>query len=160
MRSVTSGAVLFAFWCVVVPPHGLGDAVVGAAVAATLSLWAGRQLWPLAQPVMALHHPWRLPGFALRMVARVLRAALQVASIVIDPRLPIAPEVIVQRQPFSSEAARSAYANAITVTPGTLTLDVDGDAITIHCLDRALAREVIDGRLARDVERLFGREAA
>jgi multicomponent Na+:H+ antiporter subunit E len=47
------------------------------------------------------------------------------------------------------------YANAMTVTPGTLTLDVDGDTFVVHCLDVGLARDVIDGRLARDVARLF-----
>lgn len=157
MRSVKTSIVLFAFWCVVAPPEGWLDLVVGAAVAATVSLWAARRLWPHAEPFFSTLHPLRLPGFALRMALRVVHASLQVLSIVLDPRLPIAPELVRQRVPFGSDAERSAYANAITVTPGTLTLDLDGDTFVIHCLDRRLAADVLDGRLAREVERLFER---
>jgi multicomponent Na+:H+ antiporter subunit E len=82
-------------------------------------------------------------------------SAWQVLRIVLDPRLPIAPVVVRQTVRFGTDAARVAYANAITVTPGTLALDVDGDTFVVHCLDVALARDVVDGRLARDVARLF-----
>ena len=157
MRSVKTSVVLFAFWCVVAPPDGLLDVVVGAVVAVAVSLWAARMLWPHAEPFFSTLHPTRLPGFALRMTVRVVHASFQVLSIVLDPRLPIAPEVVRQRVAFESDAERSAYANAITVTPGTLTLDVDGDTFVVHCLDRRLAGDVLGGRLAADVERLFER---
>jgi multicomponent Na+:H+ antiporter subunit E len=154
MRTARTTAGLFTFWCVVIAPESLVDVLVGLACALLLALWSARFLWPhrTAAPRMR----WsRVPGFGLLLAGRIVVSAWQVLRIVIDPRLPIAPIVVEQTVRFGSDAARVTYANAMTVTPGTLTLDVDGDTFVVHCLDKVLARDVIEGRLARDVARLF-----
>ncbi len=157
MRTVKTSVALFLFWCVVVPPEGTLDLMVGAGVAIVVSLWASRFLWPHADPFFSSLQPWRLPGFVVKTVWRVVVASAQVLRIVIDPRLPIVPEVVHHTVRFPADAARAAFANAITITPGTLTLDVEGDTFVVHCLDRALASDLLSGRLAADIERLFER---
>lgn len=160
MRIVKTSVALFAFWCVVVPPEGVADLVVGAAAALLVSAWSARFVWPHADPFFSVVRPSTLPGFAARTVGRVVRASLQVLRIVLDPRLPIAPEVVRCEARFSVDAGRAAFANAITVTPGTLTLDVEGDTFVVHCLDRRLADDLLSGRLAREVEVLFDTRSA
>lgn len=155
MRTATTTAALLAFWCVVVPPDGWPDVLVGLVAAWALALWSARFLWPdVGRRALPLH-PWRALAFGVLLVRRILVSATQVLRIVLDPRLPIAPEVLRETVRFDEEAARVAFANAITVTPGTLTLEVDGDTFVVHALDRALAQDVLDGSLARDVARLF-----
>ncbi len=155
MRTLKTSVALFAFWCVVVVPDGGVDLAVGAAAALVVGVWAARFLWPHADPFFSTLRLTRLPGFVVVMVARVVRASFQVLMIVFDPRLPIAPEVIHHRAHFSAEVARAAFANAITITPGTLTLDVEDDTFVVHCLDRRLADDLLSGRLENDIERLF-----
>jgi multicomponent Na+:H+ antiporter subunit E len=153
MRTARTTVALFIFWCIVVAPETLTDVLVGFGSALVLALWTARALWPEAA---AATIRWaRVPRFGALLVGRIVVSAWQVLRIVLDPRLPIAPMVVTQTVRFASDAARVTYANAMTVTPGTLTLDVDGDTFVIHCLDVGLARDVIDGRLARDVARLF-----
>jgi len=155
VRTVKTSVALFAFWCVVVVPEGGVDLAVGAAAAVLVSAWSARYLWPHADPFVSTLRLARLPAFVVVMVARVVRASFQVMMIVFDPRLPIAPEVIRHRARFSAEVGRAAFANAITITPGTLTLDVEDDTFVVHCLDRRLADDLLSGRLAADIERLF-----
>ncbi len=155
MRTVTMTAALLLFWNVVVPPEGWVDVLVGAVASLALAVWAARFLWPHAGPHHSSLHVSRVPAFALQTVKRIVVAAAQVLRIVMDPRLPIEPFVVRQTVHFDEEAARVVYANAITITPGTLTLDLDGDIVTVHALDPELARDVVDGTLARDVARLF-----
>jgi multicomponent Na+:H+ antiporter subunit E len=157
MRTAKTTVALFIFWCVLVPPEAVTDVLVGLGCASLLSLWAARFLWPHAEPFFSVLRVAQLPRFALLLTGRIVVAAIQVLRIVLDPRLPIEPVVVRQTVRFAGDAARVAYANAITITPGTLTLDVDGDSFVVHCLDPALARDVVDGRLARDVARLFER---
>jgi multicomponent Na+:H+ antiporter subunit E len=156
MRTARTTAALFIFWCVVIAPETWTDVLVGLGCALLLALWAARFLWPRPAAAPTLQW-WRLPGFAVLLAGRIVVSAWQVLRVVLDPRLPIAPMVVTQTVRFDSDAARVTYANAMTVTPGTLTLDVEGDTFVVHCLDPALARDVIDGRLARDVRRLFER---
>ena len=155
MRTVKTSVTLFVFWCVVVPPEGGTDLLVGVGAAVLVSVWAARFVWPHADPFFSHVRASRLPLFAARMLFRVVRASAQVLIIVLDPRLPIAPEVVRCEARFSVDAGRAAFATAITITPGTRTLDVDDDAFVVHCLDRRLAGDVLSGRLARDVEALF-----
>jgi multicomponent Na+:H+ antiporter subunit E len=161
MRTAKTTVALFAFWCVVVVPATLADALVGAAAAWLVSAWAARFLWPQAGPLVSLVHPLRWVAFAWVHAGRMIGSAAHVLRVVVDPRLPLDPEVVTQTVAFDDEAARVAYANAISVTPGTLTVDVQGDTFVVHCLDADFADEVRGGALAREVARLFdGRSIA
>lgn len=160
MRTAKTTIALFAFWCVIVVPASLADVVVGAAAALLVSAWAGRFLWPHAGPLVSLVHPLRWLAFALVHTGRMIGSAVHVLRVVVDPRLPLAPEVVTQTIAFDDQAARVAYANAISVTPGTLTVDAEGDTFVVHCLDAAFADEIRGGALAREVARLFERRTA
>jgi multicomponent Na+:H+ antiporter subunit E len=154
MRKPLTILALLLFWLVVVPPTGLGDVAVGLLAAVTLALWADRSLWRPQAGEVALH-PLRALRYAATLVWRIVHAALGVLRIVFDPRLPIAPQVIRQTIPFPHEVARVAYANSISLTPGTLTVDVEGDTFTIHALAPDLVTEVLDGTLATEIREIF-----
>ncbi|MFN2321417.1 MAG: Na+/H+ antiporter subunit E [Trueperaceae bacterium] len=157
MRTAKSTVVLFAFWCVVVPPAGVADLGVGLVASVALAFWSTRFLGPVRGPVV---HPGRGLAFAARHVFRIVAAASHVLRVVFDPKLPIDPVVVELTVPLGHDAARVAYANAVTITPGTLTVDVDGDAFVVHCLDAALADELRAGTVAGEVAVLFeGRSA-
>lgn len=157
MRTASTSLALLLFWNVVVPPEGWLDVAIGAVAALVLAFWSARFLWPPTRGTPAPFRPLRLLWFILVTEWRIVVSAVQVLRIVLHPRLPIAPEVIRQTVRFDTDLARVAYANAITVTPGTLTLDVDGDEFTVHALEPTLARELVDGTLARDVARVLER---
>ncbi|ELY57827.1 Na+/H+ antiporter subunit E [Natronococcus jeotgali] len=74
----------------------------------------------------------------------LVRANVDVAYRVLSPGMPIEPDVILVPLRVESAAAVTVIANSITITPGTVTLDHDGDA-------NALYVHVIDGRAPADV---------
>lgn len=152
MRTAKSTVVLFAFWCVVVPPAGAADVGVGLVASVALAFWSERFLGAARGPVV---RPGRGLAFVARHVFRIVAAASHVLRVVFDPRLPIDPVVLEHTVPLGHDAARVAYANAVTITPGTLTVDVDGDAFVVHCLDASLADELRAGTVAREVAGLF-----
>lgn len=60
---------------------------------------------------------------------------IEVAKIVLDPKLPINPDVIQLKLDLDNNFDKLLVANAITLTPGTLSLDVKEDDILIHILN-------------------------
>lgn len=111
------------------------------------------------------HFPWdpeprevlrRLPRAAayLPFFLKALTVAnLQVAWIVIRPRLAIRPGILALRTRHRSEVGVTLLANSITLTPGTLTMDVGptGDVLYIHVLDIAHLDEAREA-IRRDLE--------
>jgi multicomponent Na+:H+ antiporter subunit E len=55
------------------------------------------------------------------------------------------------------DAGRVIYANCITLTPGTVSIDVTGDEIVVHALTREAARDLASGEMDRRVTRYEGR---
>jgi len=67
----------------------------------------------------------------------VIKANLHVAYLVLHPDLPIKPGIVKVRTSLTSAAAQMALANSITLTPGTFTIDIDGEGgvLYVHWLD-------------------------
>jgi multicomponent Na+:H+ antiporter subunit E len=65
----------------------------------------------------------------------VIRANLDVAYRVLHPDMPIRPGIVKVRTALASSLARTLLANSITLTPGTLSVDVDGQDLYIHWIN-------------------------
>jgi len=62
----------------------------------------------------------------------MIMANLDVAYRVLHPKRPIRPGVVKCKTVLNTDAGKLALANSITLTPGTITLDVDGENYFIH----------------------------
>ena len=65
---------------------------------------------------------------------QLVKANLRLARIVASPNLPIDPGIIKVRTRLKTRMGRLMLANSITLTPGTLTVEVDGEWLYIHCV--------------------------
>ena len=65
----------------------------------------------------------------------LLKANFDVAKRVVSPKLPINPGIVEVKTRLNSKIGRFFLANSITLTPGTLTVDIKGDALFIHWID-------------------------
>ncbi len=95
---------------------------------------------------------WAWLSYVLWLSGRVVVANLDVALRILSPRLPISPTV--RRLPLSqrSEVGRVVYANSITLTPGTVTIDLSVGDVTVHALTSDGMAEVASGEMGRRVQ--------
>jgi multicomponent Na+:H+ antiporter subunit E len=89
------------------------------------------------EPTSYPRQTWRIIAFIGFALWSIVKANIDVARIVIRPRLNIKPGIIAIPLDVKSEAGITVLANLITLTPGTVTLDVSSDRRTIyvHCID-------------------------
>jgi len=92
------------------------------------------------------------------LVLQIIIANIDVARRVVDPKMPILPGIIKFRSNLKSDVAQTTLATSITLTPGTMTVDVVGGDFYIHCLAIEDEEKILDGEreFERQVERLFG----
>jgi multicomponent Na+:H+ antiporter subunit E len=85
-------------------------------------------------------HPTHLILGAIRywpwLIKEIVKANIDVAKIVLARDLPISPTVATLKASQRSVEGRVTYANSITLTPGTVTLRLDGDRLEVHGLTR------------------------
>lgn len=91
-----------------------------------------------------------------------LKANIDVAARVLSPRLPINPGIVKVKTALRTETGIALLANSITLTPGTLTIDVDkaNGFMYIHCVDVKTqdidkATELLVSKFERIIKEVF-----
>lgn len=88
----------------------------------------------------------------LAMVAwEVVKANVAIIRIVLSPHMEITPCLVPVKTDLKSAGARAALANAITLTPGTITVDVKDDVLWVHALTAEMAEGLFTGILILSV---------
>lgn len=88
----------------------------------------------------------------------ITKSNIDVTRRILNPRLPISPTVFTVRANQKTELGRVMYANSITLVPGTVTMRLNEDVITVHALTREAADDLRNGEMNRrvsDVESVF-----
>ena len=100
----------------------------------------------------------RIIGYALTVIWEIVKANLIMCKVVYGGKPD--PVVRVIRTDLKTRFGKMALANSITLTPGTITLAVRGDELTVHCLrpDMAegLENTVFERKLRKIEEALHG----
>jgi multicomponent Na+:H+ antiporter subunit E len=91
----------------------------------------------------------RLPGYWLWLLREIIVSSLKVASLILKPSLPISPSVILLKSESQTDVGQVILGNSITLSPGTVTLDVHEGQLLIHCLTSESARELQNGEANR-----------
>lgn len=134
--------------------------LIGVLISAAASLLFGELLtvypWKALKPSRYFWFLYYVPLFLWEMV----KANLDVAYRVMHPRLPINPGLVKIKTNLKSEVSKTVLANSITLTPGTMTVDMVGDELYVHWIDvREMdvekATEAIAGRFERIIARVF-----
>ena len=150
MRHPIYAGVLAVMWLALQPGLNPVDLVMGYAVGSVI-VWLCRDFWTERVTI-------RSAGTMLRLLAEFLKelvvANLQVAWIILQPRMPIRPAFIVLPLELRDDLQITALASLITLTPGTLTVDVapDRSALYVHCL-AAADPDAVRQQIKRQFER-------
>jgi len=98
---------------------------------------------------LALYIPW--------LIWEIVAASLQVAYVVLHPKMPIQPRFLRFSTRLPNITARVILGNSITLTPGTLTVAIEGDEFIVHSLTDQSHSSIEEDSLPRQVARLFHR---
>ena len=153
MRPLVTFLILAAVWVLwsgFLTPLLLG---LGAASCA-LVLYLATRMGFFQREIYPLHLLPRLPAYWFWLIREIVRSNIDVARIVLDPKLPISPTVVEFDASTRNPVGLAILGNSITLTPGSLTLDVHRGRLRVHCVTRATADDVLTGEADRRVARL------
>ena len=102
----------------------------------------------------ALRFSMKLLKYWIWLAREIFYSSLQVARVVLDPALPINPRTIEIKSNSGHLVDQVILANSITLTPGTLALDLHNGVIKVHSLTEAGAQDLLSGEMNRRVDAL------
>lgn len=93
----------------------------------------------------------RLPLYVVWLLKEIVKSNIEVVRCIYQRQPAIEPSVFKVRVSQKSDLCKVLYANSITMTPGTITMEIEGDEFTIHALTRSSKEGLESGDMDRRV---------
>ena len=155
MRALSLVIILFAFWLLLsgyFVPFLLTMGVLSAIAVALLS----ERMNLVDHEGHPIQLSWRLIFYWPWLFKEILISAWSVSRVILNPRLPVSPTLVRAKTSQKTTVGLVTYANSITLTPGTISVDVKPGEILVHALTREAAEGLLEGEMDRRVTRFEG----
>jgi multicomponent Na+:H+ antiporter subunit E len=118
------------------------------AFSVVFTLWLARRMDAIDHESHPVHLSVGLLRFWVRLVVEIVISNLHVLRAILSPRATgIQPHFLRVRVRQTSDLGKVILANSITLTPGTVSVALNGDELLVHALTRASGQAVRDGQL-------------
>ena len=98
-----------------------------------------------------------LPAFVQYLyclLKEIVLANLTVCRMILTRKEEMEPVLVHVHADLKSDTARVILANSITLTPGTITVSLEGDKLLVHCLDKSLSEGMEDSNFVRLLQKM------
>ena len=151
--------LLFVLWLMFNERITIDVIIFGIIIVAVLSLVI--KMIGLWDPSKDIQRVSRIPsaiGFVLRLVYEVFKANIHMIMLVLspNPNERIRTKILRHYSNIKSDGGLVALANSITLTPGTVTVDVGDDYVYVHAIDEYAEEGLKDSVIEKQIERMEG----
>jgi multicomponent Na+:H+ antiporter subunit E len=155
LHAVSLGLVLYGAWLLMsghFEPLLLGLGVVSCVVVVLVC----RRMDVVDREGHPVHLTWAAIAYWPWLLWEILKANWDVTKRALHPSLPISPTIVRVKASQRSDVGQVIYANSITLTPGTISVEVGGGEILVHALTREGAESLEGGDMDRRCARVDG----
>jgi multicomponent Na+:H+ antiporter subunit E len=146
--------LLFLFWLLLSGHYDALHIGLGVVCSALVAFFSADLLFRDAMPSDKALRVWRFLRYIPWLLYEVVVANLHVVYLVIFPSK-IRPQVVRFKTRLTGELAQVALGNSITLTPGTITMDIDDGEFCVHALSDKVAKDLLTGEMERRVAHVF-----
>lgn len=132
MRKLVLFIVTFILWLLLTHTLRSQFVITGAVVSLLTALLFGNMFVKNWNKVFQITRYFWFLWYLVIFIWECIKANFDVAYRVLHPALPIKPGIVKAKVKLKTDIARTFLANSITMTPGTLSVDITGENIFIH----------------------------
>ena len=153
MHAISLFVVLFGTW-ILLSGHFSILLLASGAVCSALTVALANRMKILEKRTGLTIAFWRLPYFWLWLGVQILLCSITVSRKILSLKIEI--DTVLKRIPISqqSDMARVIFANSITLTPGTLSTDLNRSEIEVHALEATSIKELKSGGMEKRIKGL------
>jgi multicomponent Na+:H+ antiporter subunit E len=155
---ILTAIISFIFWVLL---SGFFDAfhiITGLISSFIVALFSHRLLFPEGTNFkLEAARTWRLIIYLPWLMKEIIKANIDLVHLTLRPSMPISPRVITFKTDIKEDMGLTTLANSITLTPGTVTMNVTSDGeFTVHAISKEAADALLEGEMVRRVKAIEG----
>ena len=151
MRAIGFTSLLCVFWVLLsghFDPLMLGLGLLSVA----LTFFLAKRMNIIDHESYPFHIFSQLPTFFIYLLKEIVKSNIEVIKRIIKSNgKSISPQLIEIPVPQKSDLGRVIYANSITLTPGTVSVALSKNKLTVHALTKETAQDLAEGSLAKKI---------
>lgn len=97
---------------------------------------------------------FQLIGYVFLLIREILKANVGVIRMILTEEEEVDPVLVSFRSDLKTMTGKAFLANAITLTPGTITVQLEEDRYTVHCLDESMAEGLDESPFAERLKKM------
>lgn len=149
--------LLMAFWLLISASIHWQHLLVGVVFCFILTVfWSNLNIASTVKTGFRLKQLFLLIKYFIFLGIDVVIANINVAMIVLNPKMPISPGIVIMRCDLERSLSRVLYVNSITLTPGTITVELEDNLLIVHALTEDVAHDIEDWALYRRLMEVEG----
>jgi multicomponent Na+:H+ antiporter subunit E len=159
MRYTALFILSFIFWMLLTFEITVANIFVGIIASIICTLFFGRVFVRNISKLLQPHRYFWFIVYLFVFIWECIKANLDVAYRVLHPSMPIRPGIVKVKTELKSDMAKMLLANSITMTPGTITVDIIDDTLYIHWIyirseDPEVYTGIITGAFEKYIKRI------
>ena len=160
MSSILLFIFLFAIWLLLTLNVKIPNIIVGGTASFLVTLFFNKYSLKVKRRIFHIHRYFWALLYLFIFLWECIKANIDVAYRVLHPGLPVKPGIVRAKTNLTTDIAKIFLANSITMTPGTITVDIIEDNFYIHWIyvhskDPEIYTYQILGRFEKYLKRIF-----
>jgi multicomponent Na+:H+ antiporter subunit E len=139
-------SILFPLWLVMSGMFDRFHISAGVICCALVAFLSHDLLFPRFQLGEAVGIAYRFTRYIPWLFYQIILANIHVATIALKPQMPLDPSIIQFKPKLTKDLALVTLSNSITLTPGTITMDIRDGTYFVHSIDPAVAEDLLSGK--------------
>lgn len=127
--------ICFLLWFLLTGSLKTDELIAGFIVSGLVSIVSSKKLTILNGLILAPASLFALLRYLTYFLLQLIKANFDLAGRILSREIPIEPDVIEIKTTMKSDLGKLILANSITLTPGTLSIDLIDDRLLVHWID-------------------------
>lgn len=147
--------LLFLFWLVLNQKINTEIVLFGIGITILIALFIKSLFdYDIKKDVKILIKAPLFIGYLFVLTIEIIKASFNMMSIILNKNRKVEPVIVEFHSGLKTKMGNFILANSITLTPGTITINNEGDYFEVHCLDRSMLDTSEDSTFIRNIRRM------
>ena len=154
MRFIGTFIILFALWILFSGHFDSIHLVLGVISSLIVTFIMAPVMFPSFGTVRIVKYSLRFLAYLPWLTGQIFMANIDIVYRVLHPKMPINPRTITFSTGLRTDIGKLVLGNSITLTPGTITMNIEGAKFTVHAIADESAKSLLNGEMRKRVEEL------